>query len=151
VNDDPRRYFFDKAYDEEKNDQDNCDQIIEQLMTNVAEDKPVAVVQEFHEKDQPMKPIIINTKNVAVLRIETVGMQPRNPMLSKDCTVCLYRDVCLGRKNDTTIKDCCIPEAPLRKLQSKTSTAEQFISITNDYVKKLKAQSMYWTCQLNKV
>jgi hypothetical protein len=64
--------------------------------------------------------------------------------LSKDCAICVYNGVCQGRKGRTDIVDCCIPEAPLRKLQSETQSLAQFIVVTRDYINTAKRQSQYW-------
>jgi hypothetical protein len=66
------------------------------------------------------------------------------PQLSKDCAICVYNGACEGRKGRADIVDCCIPEAPLRKLQHETQTVERFITVTRKYINAAKQKSRYW-------
>lgn len=69
-------------------------------------------------------------------------------MNGKFCAICVYNNVCPNsRKHATDVVDCCIPEAPLRELQRKARTTEDFIAVTRDYVNKLKEASAYWSTQ----
>lgn len=65
--------------------------------------------------------------------------------MSKDCNICVYNGVCLGRKYDSTITDCCVPEAKLRELQANAKDAAEFAYITNSYIRHIKNKSLYWT------
>jgi hypothetical protein len=68
-------------------------------------------------------------------------------MLTKDCFICVYDDVCLERKLLKTATDCCVPEESLRKLQRQafaTQGVEGFIKATKDYVARVKSRSTYW-------
>jgi hypothetical protein len=77
----------------------------------------------------------------------------------KECRLCLYnngmrvdgtwRCITPERQLDKAAKDCCIPEAPLRKIQASSVNAETFIFQTRKYVSGVKAESSYWK-KLNK-
>jgi hypothetical protein len=71
---------------------------------------------------------------------------------NKDCTICIYGDVCSGRRQDKTIIDCCIPEAPLRKMQKHALaiSVSSFIDVTHAYIEDHKRKSEYWSEQLGK-
>jgi hypothetical protein len=62
----------------------------------------------------------------------------------KDCTLCVYDGVCEERLEDETILDCLIPVGPLRRLQKNAQTAEDFITVTNEYIFDVKSKSYYW-------
>jgi hypothetical protein len=65
--------------------------------------------------------------------------------MSKDCSKCVYLDVCTGRYKDESIQDCCVPEEPLRRLQKHTHDASSFIAITQAYISDIKSKSKYWS------
>jgi len=66
---------------------------------------------------------------------------------NKDCAICVYDSVCSGRRNNPLIKDCCVPEAPLREKQRLARDTDDFAYVTNKYVASIKAQSEYWSKQ----
>jgi hypothetical protein len=63
---------------------------------------------------------------------------------NKDCGICVYNGPCIGRKDRLDIKDCCIPELPLRQLQRQAKTAEEYIRYTQTYIQNAKKASHYW-------
>jgi hypothetical protein len=63
----------------------------------------------------------------------------------KICSVCVYNGVCVGRLDNPRIKDCCIVEAPLRRLQRNAITAQDYIRVTQSYIQSAKAKSKYWS------
>jgi hypothetical protein len=74
--------------------------------------------------------------------------------VNKNCSLCLYNDGIRGdgtyrcctpeRQRDDTVKDCCILERPLRKLQARAQTGPEYTDVTINYVLEQKAQSIYW-------
>ncbi len=65
----------------------------------------------------------------------------------KDCRVCVYDSVCADRKRESTIVDCCVPEAPLRAVQLEAlrqGGVPEFIVATRVHVMLVKAKSKYW-------
>jgi hypothetical protein len=67
------------------------------------------------------------------------------PRRNKDCSICVYNGPCRDRKDRVDIRDCCVPEAPLRELQASSTTAEQYIANTRNYINGVKNASKYWT------
>jgi hypothetical protein len=78
--------------------------------------------------------------------------------MNKNCSKCVYQDgiradgtfrcCTLERQRDETVTDCCIPVAPLRQLQDRSLTVDQYIFNTQNYISTQKSQSSYWSKQL---
>jgi hypothetical protein len=71
-----KEYFLDRAYDETKDDQTNCDFIIGYLVKVVEEGKALAVMTEVRKNVQP---VIVNLKNVLEINILNVAVYETKP------------------------------------------------------------------------
>lgn len=65
-------------------------------------------------------------------------------LYGKDCAACVYFGACEDRANDPAIKDCCVPERPLRRKQRAAQNVSEYAFVTHSYVAEVKAQSIYW-------
>jgi hypothetical protein len=78
--------------------------------------------------------------------------------MNKNCSKCVYNDgmrtdgtfrCCTPeRQHDDSVTDCCILVDPLRALQWRAVTAEQYITRTQKYVMEAKGKSAYWSKQI---
>jgi hypothetical protein len=76
--------------------------------------------------------------------LQSIKLNLKMILLNKNCAVCVYNGPCEDRKDRVDIKDCCIPEKPLRELQKTARTVERFIQVTHDYIYLEKQNSHYW-------
>jgi hypothetical protein len=71
-----RKYFMDRPYDEQKNDQENCDAALNYLVDAVKHEEALAIMREHQQK---LLPVLINFKNVVEINVLNVAVYKVKP------------------------------------------------------------------------